>query len=92
MKGKVLDWIRKKKGLLINVLAIVGLSYMISTGRGKLGVWGFVIFSVLFAGWKLWRGRDVYLRTVRMGSDHLDYMRKARKEKKEKKEKEDESG
>jgi len=79
--GTVWDWIVRKRDLLINVLAVVGLSFMVSTGRANLGVWGFVVFTVLFAGWKLWRGREVFLRTVRMGADHLRFMKEAGKEK-----------
>jgi len=72
---------------IITVIVLLFMAFMFEQGLFKWGIWGFIGFSVLIAGFRIWKGWDQYLRVIDMGAEQLKIMGQLRKQDKEQKKK-----
>jgi len=68
---------------VITVIVLLFMAFMFEQGLFKWGVWGFIGFSVLIGGFRIWKGWGDYMRVIDMGADQLKIMAQLRKQDKE---------
>ncbi len=68
---------------VITVIIILFMAFMFEQGLFKWGVWGFIGFSVLVGGFRIWKGWEDYIRVIDMGAEQLKIMGQLRKQRKQ---------